>query len=79
MTEKDKITKKSGIDTVFEKHPETTNIMNKYGLHCFGCMMSRFETIGDGAKAHGLSDEDIDKMIDEMNKFIQEKGGKKWE
>ncbi len=67
------IKKTSKIEEVFNKHPEVAEVMNKHGLHCIGCMMSRFETLEEGAKAHGANDEDIDCMIKEMNEVV---GGK---
>ena len=66
--EKKNIAKESKIDEVFREYPETAEIMKKYGLHCIGCMASRFETIEEGAKAHGLDDKEIDAMIEEINK-----------
>jgi hybrid cluster-associated redox disulfide protein len=34
------------------------------GLFCGGCPMAQFETIEDGARAHGV---DVDKLIKELN------------
>jgi len=34
------------------------------GLFCGGCPMAQFETIENGAKAHGV---DIDELIKELN------------
>jgi hybrid cluster-associated redox disulfide protein len=45
-------------------------IFLKHGMHCIGCAMANEESIEDGAKAHGLSDEDISKMIKEINEKI---------
>jgi hybrid cluster-associated redox disulfide protein len=35
------------------------------GLFCGGCPMAQFETLEDGARAHGL---DIDDLLKELNK-----------
>ncbi|MBT3940574.1 disulfide oxidoreductase [Candidatus Woesearchaeota archaeon] len=51
-------------------------IFLKYGLHCIGCHMAADESIEDGAKAHGLSDTDIDKMIKEVNDILSDKDKK---
>jgi hybrid cluster-associated redox disulfide protein len=47
-------------------------IFLKHGMHCIGCAMANEESIEDGAKAHGLKDEDISKMIKEINDKIKE-------
>jgi len=39
------------------------------GLHCYGCAAARFETIEQGAMAHGV---DPDKLIEAINDSIKE-------
>jgi len=68
-----KITKKMGIIEILEKSPESAETMFKYGLHCVGCMAAKFESLEEGCKAHGISEKDIDKMIDEINQKIEKK------
>ena len=41
----------------------------EYGLGCIGCMAAHFETIGQGAGAHGI---DVDALIEDINKVIAE-------
>jgi len=62
------ITRKTVIAEAVEKNPKAADIMIKYGLHCVGCHISPYETIEQGAMAHGISGKDIDKMVGEMNK-----------
>jgi hybrid cluster-associated redox disulfide protein len=47
-------------------------IFLKYGLHCIGCHMSADESIEDGARAHGLDDKEISKMVKEINEKIKQ-------
>lgn len=70
---KEKINKEMGFSEVLQKHPETAPIMLKYGLHCIGCHAAAFETIEQGCIAHGMSEEDIQKMLKEMNKILDKK------
>ena len=67
------IKKDMGFSELLEKYPETAVIMMKHGLHCVGCHIAAFETIEQGCTAHGMSEEDIKKMIDEMNKAVKKK------
>lgn len=66
-----KITKGMSFSEVLEKHPETAPIMLKHGLHCIGCHVAAFETIGQGCTAHGMGEEDIKKMLKEMNEVVK--------
>lgn len=68
---KDKVTKKSIIAEVISEYPEVVEIMSvDYGLGCVGCMAAGGETIEEGASVHGMSVEEIDKMVTEMNEAI---------
>lgn len=66
MTEQ-KISKDMNIGEVVQEHPETAEVFMGYGMHCIGCMAGMFESIEQGAKAHGMDDDKIDKMMEEVN------------
>jgi len=68
-----KIKKDSLIGEVVKNYPQTIESMLKRGMHCVGCHVAAFETIEQGAKAHGMKDKEIDEMLKEMNDVI---GGK---
>ncbi|MBD3202800.1 DUF1858 domain-containing protein [Candidatus Woesearchaeota archaeon] len=71
MIKMKKIKKDMILGDVVKKHPESAKVMFKYGLHCIGCHVAGHETIEQGSKAHGMSDEDIKKMIAEMNESLE--------
>ena len=71
-----KISKNTLINSLLEKHPEAAEILMAYGLHCVGCHFSEFDTIEDGAAMHGMSDEEIEFMIRDVNKMIKSNKGK---
>ncbi len=62
-----KITKDTGIIEAVQAHPEIIEVFMNYGLGCIGCMAAHFETIGQGAGAHGI---DVDALIEDINKVI---------
>ncbi len=64
---KAKINKDMTLGELVTKHPETVEVMFKYGLHCVGCHMAAHETIEQGAMAHGMDGKVIEKMLKEMN------------
>jgi len=66
------ITKSTRITDIAEKHPKAAEIlMEKYGMHCIGCYAAAFETVEEGAKAHGMSKKEIDDMVEELNKVLK--------
>ena len=58
------ITKEMPIGDVVRSHPETVAIFMQHGLHCIGCAVAAFESIEEGAVAHGI---DIDALIKDLN------------
>ena len=71
--DKEAITKDMKLGEVVARYPEAAIIMVKYGLHCVGCHVAAWETIEEGAKSHGISDEDLEKMLKEMNEAVKDK------
>ena len=63
------ITKDTGIIEAVQSHPEIMEVFAEFGLGCIGCMAAHFETIGQGAGAHGI---DVDALIEDINKVIAE-------
>jgi hybrid cluster-associated redox disulfide protein len=61
------ITKDIKIEEVVSQYPETMMVFMKHGLHCVGCHVSAFESIEDGAIAHGIN---VDALVDDLNKVI---------
>ena len=71
------IKKSMTLQDIITEVPESAIIMAKYGLHCIGCHVAAWETLENGAKAHGLSDKTIEKMVREINDVSGGKDGKK--
>ena len=68
----DKIKKDMSFAEILQKYPQTAPIMMKHGLHCVGCHAAAFETLEQGCTAHGMKEEDIEKMLKEMNQAIKD-------
>lgn len=64
---KEKITKDMNIASAIEKNENMTKVFFEYGIGCMGCMMAHAESIEDGLKGHGLSNEEIDEIIKKIN------------
>ncbi len=61
------------FEKLLQKHPEAALILMKAGMGCVGCPGAQQESIEDGCKAHGLSDEQIDNLIEELKKLCTNK------
>lgn len=68
------ISKNDLIADLLEKFPELIEtLIFDFNLHCAGCPASRFETLEDGALAHGKTQEEINLMIKKLNFLILKK------
>ncbi|MGI6359154.1 MAG: DUF1858 domain-containing protein [Bacillota bacterium] len=65
-----KITKDMAISEIVEKYPQVVPVFFKHGLGCLGCAIAQFETLEQGAKAHGI---DVDALLADLNKVLEEK------
>ena len=64
-----KISKTQNIAQIAQQNPEAVQkLVGDYGLHCLGCPMAAFESLEEGAQAHGMSADEIDSMVEELNK-----------
>jgi len=64
MVKEQKINKKMTFAEIMQKNPEAGFILMEEGLHCAGCGMAAYETLEQGAMAHGL---DADKLVKKIN------------
>ncbi len=62
-----KINKNMTFGELLRQLPSAGQILMGYGMHCIGCHIAVTETIEQGARAHGLDDKTIEKMINELN------------
>jgi len=66
----DKIKKDMTFGELLQQHPQVAELLAGYGLHCIGCHIGVYETIEQGAQAHGLDEEKIEKMMTELNAAV---------
>lgn len=66
------ISRESKIGDVVKEYPDAAQIMLSYGLHCVGCHVASWETIEQGCRGHGMPEEMIDELVEEVNAFIDE-------
>lgn len=66
------IAKDMTIGDVVAKYPSCIEALQSAGVHCVGCHVSYFETLEQGFKGHGMSDEEIDAVITKLNAAVEE-------
>jgi len=62
-----KVNKDMTFAELLQVRPDAAMILSGYGLHCIGCHLSVAETIEQGMKAHGHDDDQVEKLIAELN------------
>ncbi len=66
------------LDTIFgellEDYPGTEDVLRKYlgEAYCLTCPGKMFDTIGNGAMLHGLSDEQAIAMVNDLQAVVDE-------
>lgn len=63
------ITKDMGIIEVVQKYPQTIEVFMNFGMGCLGCAAAHFESIEQGALAHGM---DVDALMKALNEAAAE-------
>ena len=66
------IKKDDKIASIVEKYPQTADILFSFGMGCVGCPSAANETLEQGALKHGLSEEDIQELLDEINDCLDD-------
>lgn len=61
------ITKDTIIGDILDIAPETAPVFLSIGMHCLGCPSSRGETVEEACMVHGLTGEQMDKLLDIVN------------
>lgn len=62
-----RLTKKSTIGDVLNAYDNAEEILTGFGLHCFGCPMSRMESLEEAAQVHGI---DINFMMTKLKEDL---------
>lgn len=64
------ITKDMRIGEVLRMNPDFAPILMGIGMHCLGCPSSQVETLEQACMVHGV---DVNKLVDALNKEMEEK------
>lgn len=71
--QKVEITKDILIGDLVENYPDLASVLvEKYGFHCIGCMAAGMETLEEGASVHGMEEKEIEKLVKDLKKKVEE-------
>lgn len=66
------LTKYDLLGIIVEESPRAAELLAEFGLHCISCFANQSDTLEMGAQVHGMTDEELDDMINEINTEIEE-------
>ena len=61
------IRKDTVIGDILDIAPQTAPIFFSIGMHCLGCPSSRGETVEEACMVHGLTEAQMDKLLEIVN------------
>jgi iron-sulfur cluster assembly accessory protein len=71
------ITRDMTIDDIFKKFPhkgpKLAQEITNAGLQCVGCSAATWETLEAGMYGHGMSDDEINGLVQRLNQILDEK------
>ncbi len=68
---KELITGNMTVSEVVLNYPTSVSILMAYGLHCFDCGGAEIETLEEGTVGHGMSQEELDLLLIDLNEEAQ--------
>ena len=65
------VKKDTRISEIIEKSPKAVEVLLEHGLNCATCFLGQFETLEQGAKLHGMTDKEIEKLVKKINEVLK--------
>ena len=65
-----KISASMNVMDIVNMHPQAADVLGAYGLYCFQCALGDTDSLEDGARLHGLTDEDIENMVTDLEELL---------
>jgi hybrid cluster-associated redox disulfide protein len=70
MTTSTVVTRDSNLGDIAKTYPQAAAVMLEFGLHCIGCFANQFDTVEMGARIHGMTETEVDEMLQRINEAI---------
>ena len=72
-----KITKTTTIGDIVDNFDGAKEVLSGFGMHCFGCPMSRMESLEEASAVHGVDVEEVLAKLTSETKELAEDEKKK--
>jgi hybrid cluster-associated redox disulfide protein len=59
--------KSTNLAQLIAENPDANELLLEYGLYCGNCFAAGFDTLEQGAQLHGMSDEEVDELVEYLN------------
>lgn len=64
------ITKNTAIEELVDKYPAAVQFLSENGIRCIRCGEPVWGTLEEAAREKGFNQEDIDQVVDRLNKLF---------
>ncbi len=61
-----------GVAEILGLLPDSAPLLAQYGLSCFNCSANATETLEEGWRTHGYSDEELQDLVTDLNEMIKD-------
>ena len=61
------INRTMSIGEIIKIFPDSVEIMMSHGLHSVGCHVACWDSLEEGCRGHGMSDDKIEHLVNEIN------------
>lgn len=69
-----KIDRNIPIGELVMNYPQSVEVLFNHGFHCIGCGLSAYETLEQGALAHGFDESTIDEIVQQIKDSVKKAG-----
>jgi hybrid cluster-associated redox disulfide protein len=66
-----KIDKNIQIGELVMNYPQSVDVLFNHGFHCIGCGLSAYETLEQGALAHGFDEATVEEIIQQIKDAVK--------
>jgi hybrid cluster-associated redox disulfide protein len=68
---KPRIDRNIQIGELVMNYPQSVEVLFSHGFHCIGCGLSAYETLEQGALAHGYDEATIEQIIQQIKDEVK--------
>lgn len=65
-----RINKNTTIEDIVSHYPHLVRVLMEKGITCIACGQPVWGTLEENAREKGLSDQEIDDLVDELNRMV---------